>query len=239
MPLTTLDRRALLKALALAPAVAVILARGALAEAQAAGLIATDVCLLQPEVTEGPFYLDTGLLREDMTEGRPGLPMVLRLQVVGADCAPVAGARVDVWHCDADGAYSGVEGQGGTFLRGIGLTGGDGVATFRTIFPGWYRGRTTHIHFKVILGDRAVLTGQVFFDQRLSDAIHSEHEAYEGRGPADTRNEGDRIARAAGAGALCALRLPEPDGEAEAALVIGIDPGGRETGLLNRLLGRG
>lgn len=239
MPLTTLDRRALLKALAVAPAVALSLPRGALAEAQAAGLIATDVCLLQPEVTEGPFYLDTGLLREDITEGRPGLPMVLRLQVVGVDCTPVSGARVDVWHCDAAGAYSGVEGAGGTFLRGIGFTAADGVATFRTIFPGWYRGRTTHIHFKVILGDRDVLTGQVFFDQTLADTIHAEHDAYEARGLADTRNEADRIARAAGQGSVCALRLPEPDGEAEAALVIGIDPDGKGTGLLNRLLGRG
>ena len=101
-PLSTLDRRTLLKALTLAP-IAAALPAALRAQVARAGLISTDVCMLSAEVTEGPFYIDPKLLRADITEGLPGLPMQLRLQVVTADCAPVQGARVDVWHCDARG----------------------------------------------------------------------------------------------------------------------------------------
>ncbi|NGM47340.1 intradiol ring-cleavage dioxygenase [Rhodobacter sp. SGA-6-6] len=238
-PLTVLDRRSLLKALSLAPALAVAVPARARAEAQEAGLIAPEVCLLQPEVTEGPYYLEEDLIRQDIAEGRPGLPLVLRLQVVTADCRPVPAARVDVWHCDAAGAYSGVEGAGGTFLRGTQETGAEGVAEFRTIFPGWYRGRVTHVHYKVFLDARTVLTGQVFFDDALAETIHSEHPAYEARGPQDTPLGRDGIARQAGAGAVARVEMDAPDGEAVAALVIGIDADRPAGGLLERLFGQG
>lgn len=243
MTLTVLDRRALLKALSLAPALAVAVPARARAEAQAAGLITSDVCLVQPEVTEGPFYLDPGLVRADIAEGRPGLPLVLRLQVVTADCAPVSGARVDVWHCDADGAYSGVQGDGGTFLRGTQATGADGVAEFRTIFPGWYEGRVTHIHYKVFLDGEEALTSQVFFDDALADAVHADHPAYEDRGVQDTTLAADRIAQSAGKGAVARVELDAPDGDAVAALVVGIDRSAGESAggssLLERLFRRG
>lgn len=130
-----------------------------------------DLCLLTPEMTEGPYYLDTDLLREDVTEGTPGLP--LRLQVLVADsqaCTPLTNAAVDIWHCDAQGFYSGVNARpgggagespavdSGTFLRGIQLTGEDGVAAFTTIYPGWYTGRTVHIHMKVHIDGEAADT---------------------------------------------------------------------------------
>jgi protocatechuate 3,4-dioxygenase beta subunit len=150
-PLSTTDRRSLLKALTVAPA-AIVLPFAVRAEADRAGLISTDVCLLQPELTEGPFYVDPQLIRSDITEGRPGLPMQMRLQVVDAACTPVEGARVDLWHCDAQGAYSGVRNlrggpdmTGQTFLRGTQITDATGVASFQTIFPGWYPSRTTHM----------------------------------------------------------------------------------------------
>ncbi len=239
MPLTVLDRRTLLKALSLAPSLAVSVPAWARAEARAAGLITSDVCLVQPETTAGPFYLEPALKRQDIAEGRPGLPMVLRLQVVTADCAPVPGARVDVWHCDAEGVYSGVQGDDGTFLRGTQITGADGVAEFRTVFPGWYPGRVTHVHYKVFLpGGTEALTSQVFFDDVLADAIHADHPAYEDRGPQDTALAADRIARAAGKGAVARVELDAPDGEAVAALVVGVDAVGR-SGLLERLFGRG
>lgn len=242
MPLTVLDRRSLLKALALAPAAlpAVALPAAARAEAQAAGLISTDVCMVQPQTTEGPFYRDPGLVREDITEGRPGLPMVLRLQVVTADCAPVPGARVDVWHCDAAGTYAGVLGDTGTFLRGTQMTAADGVAQFRTVFPGWYPGRVVHVHYKVFLpGGQEVLTSQVFFDDAFAAEVHAEHPAYEPRGPQDTTLRADRIARAAGKGAVAQVTLDAPDGEAVAALVVGVDAGAQSGSLLERLFGRG
>ena len=118
-----------------------------------------------PELTEGPYYLDLDLVRRDITEGRPGVPFDLAVKVVDAtSCEPLEGAAVDVWHCDAEGAYSGVQGDSGTFLRGVQMTGADGVADFTTIFPGWYTGRAVHVHLKVALAGDDVHTGQLFFD---------------------------------------------------------------------------
>ncbi len=239
MPLTVLDRRTLLKSLSLAPPIAASLPGWARAEAQAAGLISSDVCLVQPELTEGPFYVDPGLVRQDIGEGRPGLPLVLRLQVVSADCRPLPGARVDIWHCDAEGIYSGVEGDTGTFLRGTQVTGPDGVAEFRTIFPGWYPGRVTHVHYMVFLEGSKALTSQVFFDDALVGTVHSEHPAYEGRGAQDTGLDADRIARSAGEGAVAQVELDAPDGEAVAALVVGVAEGVTSGSLLGRLFGLG
>lgn len=240
-PLSTLDRRTLLKALTLAP-VAMALPIAVQAEAENVGLISTDVCLVQPEVTEGPFYVDPKLIRADITEGRLGLPMQLRLQVVTADCAPVGGARVDLWHCDAQGVYSGVENLGGgqdttgqTFLRGTQMTDAAGVVSFQTIFPGWYPGRTTHMHYKVYLDDKTVLTSQIFFEEAVNQAIYDDHEDYAREGARDMLNAQDGIAAEAGTGAYAAVKMTEPDGVMEAALVVGINPQGRAGGLLDWL----
>jgi protocatechuate 3,4-dioxygenase beta subunit len=149
--------------------------------------------VLTPELTEGPYYLDLDFVRKDITEGRPGLPFELELTVVDADsCEPIRDAAVDVWHCDAGGRYSGVEGDSSTFLRGIQLTDADGVARFRTIFPGWYPGRAVHIHVKVYLGDTETFTGQLFFDDATLDSVYAA-EPYAARGPADVTNESDGI----------------------------------------------
>lgn len=242
---STLDRRTVLKALSLTPLMAAHPA-AMWAEANKAGLISTDVCLLQPEVTEGPFYVDPKLIRADITEGRPGLPMALRLQMVAADCTPIVGARVDVWHCDAAGSYSGVQNMGGddttgqTFLRGAQMTDAAGTVAFQTIFPGWYPGRTTHIHYKVILANNTVLTSQIFFDEAVNTAIYDDHAAYADGGSArEVLNAGDGIAVRAGAGAIAKVRMTEPDGAMEAALVVGINPEGAATGLLDWLWRQG
>jgi protocatechuate 3,4-dioxygenase beta subunit len=144
--------------------------------AVAAGLVS---CVLTPEMTEGPYYLDGGKVRRDIREGRPGVPLVLRTMVVDAStCRPVKGAAVDVWHCDAGGTYSGFaqEGAAGrTFLRGIQRTDVTGLARFTTVYPGWYEGRTVHIHVQVHIGGSVVHTGQLFFpgrpDRRRLQAI--------------------------------------------------------------------
>ena len=121
--------------------------------------------MLTPELTEGPYSLDLDLVREDITEGRPGLLFDLRVLVADADsCEPTRDAAVDLRHCDAGGQYSGVEGDTGTFLRGIQMTAADGAASFRTVFPGWYSGRAVHIHVKVNLSGAESFTGQLFFD---------------------------------------------------------------------------
>ena len=111
--------------------------------AVASGLVS---CGLAPEQTEGPYYLDDHMVRRNITEGRPGAPLTLRLGVVDvSSCKPIKGAAVDIWHCDAGGVYSGTSGQDtedDRFLRGIQRTDAKGIAVFRTIYPGWYQGRT-------------------------------------------------------------------------------------------------
>lgn len=224
-------RRAVLAALAAAPA-AVLGTRATLAQEAAAaqaGLIAANVCLLGVEVTEGPFYLEPGLLRADVTEGRPGVPLDMAIQIVDAACRPIPGARVDIWHCDALGNYSGYASQGSedtsgqAFLRGTQMADAQGIVTFRTIYPGWYRGRTTHIHHKVYLDRTNVLTGQIFFPDELSGRIYARTRPYSTRHAArDTFNEGDGIARRAGPGAFAAV---EAAGDRyRASIVIGVDP---------------
>jgi protocatechuate 3,4-dioxygenase beta subunit len=115
-------------------------------------------CVLTPEQEEGPFYIDLAQVRQDIVEDRPGVPLALALTVVDSDtCEPIRDAAVDIWHCDALGVYSGEPSEGSegeTYLRGIQLTDGNGVAEFATIYPGQYPGRTTHIHVKVHIGGR-------------------------------------------------------------------------------------
>jgi protocatechuate 3,4-dioxygenase beta subunit len=149
-------------------------------------------CVLTPEVTEGPYYLDLDLMRSDITEGRSGLPFDLQIKVVDADsCEPIKDVAVDVWHCDAEGVYSGVQGDDGTFLRGVQVTDGAGNAAFQTIFPGWYTGRAVHIHLKLIQGSQT-WTGQLFFDDATIDTAYAK-EPYSSRGPADVPNSADGI----------------------------------------------
>jgi protocatechuate 3,4-dioxygenase beta subunit len=163
-------------------------------------------CVLTPELTEGPYYLDLDLMRRDITEGRPGLAYDLAVKVVDAEsCEPIEGSIVDVWHCDAEGVYSGVQGDDGTFLRGVQVADGTGTATFRTIFPGWYQGRAVHIHLKVIQGGQT-WTGQLFFAEQTLEAVYA-LEPYSERGPADVPNESDGIFGESGGSTVVATRL--------------------------------
>jgi len=129
------------------------------------------------------------------TEGRPGTRLDVRLWVVDAStCAPISGAAVDIWHADAGGVYSGF-GAGTssrTFMRGIQRTDKAGLAQFRTVYPGWYQGRTVHIHVKVHVGGNVVHTGQLFFSDTLTDAVYR-RSPYSRRSNRDTRNAHDMI----------------------------------------------
>lgn len=152
-------------------------------------------CVLTPEMSEGPFYLDLNMIRKDITEGRPGTPLTLDLTVVDAErCMPLKDAAVHVWHTDAAGAYSGVGGsaRGSTFMRGIQVTDAEGKATFDTIYPGWYQGRAVHIHVKVSTGGNEVHTGQLFFPDDISSAVY-ESGPYADRGEMDTTNRSDGL----------------------------------------------
>lgn len=174
--------------------------------AVASGLV---TCVLTPEMTEGPYYVPGDKVRHNVTEGKPGVPLLLRLTVLDVStCKAIKGAAVDIWHCDSGGLYSeedvlGTESQ--TFLRGIQRTDAKGVASFRTIYPGWYRGRTAHIHVKVYLGGRTVHTGQLFFPDALTDSVYK-RSPYSRRPNRDTRNAADSIFRNGGKRSLLTLR---------------------------------
>ncbi|WP_244534549.1 intradiol ring-cleavage dioxygenase [Hyphomicrobium sp. CS1GBMeth3] len=195
--------------------------------------VAANVCRMTPRMVEGPFYFDPDLVREDITEGRAGVPLRLALQVTdGATCQPISGARVDVWHCDAVGEYSGYDGQGDSrsistkgekFLRGTQTTNAAGEVTFKTIYPGWYRGRTTHIHFKVLLDEKAMLTGQMYFPDALSEYIFTRIAPYNTRTEKrDTLNSTDWIAGADG-DHITFVNIREEADAYVATLVIGVD----------------
>jgi protocatechuate 3,4-dioxygenase beta subunit len=174
---------------------------------------AAGVCVLSPEVTEGPYYIPNHLTRRDITDGRPGLPLALHITVVDADtCKPIKNADVELWHADASGVYSGYSanvppgGPGGRatpnnrkrFLRGHQKSDSAGRVVFDTIYPGWYRGRTPHIHMKVHVGGQVVHTGQLFFNDGTSDAVYRTS-AYRAHGQPDTTNASDSIYASAGA----------------------------------------
>jgi protocatechuate 3,4-dioxygenase beta subunit len=131
-------------------------------EGSAADMDDARACTLTAEQTEGPFYFDVDRIRSDIREDREGTTLRLRLRVRDqeAGCEPIRNAVVDVWHCDAEGSYSAT---GQTYLRGAQVTNADGIAEFTTIYPGWYPGRTVHIHAKVHLDRETVLTTQFYF----------------------------------------------------------------------------
>ena len=188
-------------------------------------------CVARPRQTEGPFFveepLDRSDLRSDPRSGQTSAGVPLRLafrvsRLAQGDCAALAGARVDVWHCDAAGRYSDVRGFGAStagtqFLRGYQLTDAHGVAQFLTIYPGWYFGRAVHVHFKIRSSDARDevrdFTSQLYFDERLTERVYA-GEPYAQRPPRWLRNEDDALYREGGRELTLA---PEPEGEGYAA----------------------
>lgn len=172
---------------------------------------AATTCLLTPEVTEGPYWVDHNLTRRNITEGKAGLPLVIRFTVLNARrCRPIRNADVEIWHCDAVGNYSAVNGATTRFLRGHQKSTAAGKAEFLTVFPGWYRGRTPHIHMKVNVGGDTVHTGQVFFNERITAAVYKQA-PYARRGQYDTPHARDTIYRQAG-GSIAELKLTRRTG---------------------------
>src|SRR3954466_9773017 len=174
-------------------------------EADAAGPLAVSTgvvaCVLTPELTEGPYFVDGEKLRRDITEGKRGLPLQLELKVVNAStCKVVKNASVDIWHCDAGGAYSGAvaNNPGTNFLRGVQKTNAKGIASFKTIYPGCYPGRAVHVHVKVHVGGNVVHTGQLFFPASVTSAVYAKAPySADGTVP-DTSNAADSIYRNGG-----------------------------------------
>jgi protocatechuate 3,4-dioxygenase beta subunit len=173
------------------------------------------LCIIRPEQTEGPYFVDERLHRADIRsdpatgEVKAGVPFALTValsRVDDTECRPLAGAQVDIWHCDALGIYSDVNDPsfntiGRKFLRGYQLTNERGEARFVTIFPGWYYGRTVHVHIKVRTAVEGKgmyeFTSQIYFEDAFSDRIHA-GPPYAARGKRTARNQDDRIFRRGG-----------------------------------------
>ncbi|MDN5848475.1 MAG: intradiol ring-cleavage dioxygenase [Nitrococcus sp.] len=150
--------------------------------------------------------MDENLKRSDIRSGKEGVPLRLVLHVSrmdGSSCAPLTGATVHVWQCDALGVYSDVQDihrrfdtRGKTFLRGYQVTDASGKIEFATIYPGWYPGRTVHIHFKILTDSAAQrsheFTSQLYFDESITDRVHAQA-PYAKNGRRTVRNKEDSI----------------------------------------------
>ena len=172
-------------------------------------------CIVTPDQTEGPYFVEERLNRSDIRVDpatgavKAGVPLSLTLRLSKASagvCAPLAGTLVDVWHCDALGMYSDVRDSrfhtvGQKFMRGYQISDAAGTVTFQTIYPGWYTGRAVHIHFKVRTnpaGSRGhEFTSQLYFDEAMTDAVHAKV-PYSGKGRRNTLNAADGIYRDGG-----------------------------------------
>jgi len=189
---------------------------------------ALPACIVLPELTEGPYFVDEMLNRSDVrsdpsdgavSEGA-ALNLIFNVSQVGSNgCTPLSGAQVDIWHCDADGVYSDVQNTvGKKFLRGYQVTNANGLAQFITIYPGWYAGRAVHIHFKIRI-DSYEFTSQLFFDDIFTDQVYLQ-EPYARRGERDPRNTGDNIYNSGGS--LLILNVTADGSGYKAAFDIGV-----------------
>jgi protocatechuate 3,4-dioxygenase beta subunit len=253
-----LDRREAVKLLALTGAAVLVGCDRSAASAADTSALASNAagagaqaslpgCIVRPELTVGPYFVDNQLERSDIRtdpgtgNASPGKQLDLTFnvsQVSGGKCVPLAGAMVDVWHCDAAGQYSAVNDQmegfntvSQKFLRGFQLTDANGVARFTTIYPGWYRGRTVHIHFKIRApfaagasvadaGKKYDFTSQLFFDDALSDRVFTQA-PYASKGQRDRRNSNDGIFRQSGDSLL--LKVADNGSAYTSTFDIGLD----------------
>ncbi len=166
-------------------------------------------CKVGDTETDGPYPLynkrDASITHTDITEGKTGLPlsMAITIRNINNNCDVVPNTRVDIWHCDKDGYYSGYVNQGylgnqdntaKTFCRGIATADASGVARFQTIYPGWYQGRVTHIHAQIYVGGQLKLTTQIAFPEDLNTAVYNT-DLYKAHGQNSTKNTTDSIIR--------------------------------------------
>lgn len=144
----------------------------------------TSTCTLVPSETAGPFPLDlsenTAFFRKDIRDGQQGVLLNLKLRIVGAgNCLPMRNVRVNIWHCDKDGVYSGYNvannrgDANSKYLRGYQFTDANGEVEFTTIFPGWYTGRICHIHFQVYVSSTYSAVSQLTFDVAAKNALYT------------------------------------------------------------------
>ena len=203
-------------------------------------------CVVRPEMTIGPYFVDEQLNRSDIRPNssdnsvKEGVLLTINIAVASVgnnSCTPLEGAQVDIWHCDAQGQYSGVSDRGlnttgQDFLRGYQVTNASGDVQFQTIYPGWYSGRAVHIHFTIRArgadGADYQFTSQFFFDEALTDQVHV-LEPYASKGQRNTLNSTDNIFRNGGDQLLLNLQGDTRSGYT-GTMNIGLDLTDMETG---------
>ena len=204
------------------------------AVAAGTGVKAAATCLLTPDSGEGPFYFDPGLLRSNIRAGEPGAILDLSMQIVSTvDCRPLKNARVDVWHANALGLYSGYANQRGVgavnprtvkdknYLRGIQFTDAQGQVRFRTIYPSWYYGRTPHVHFKIYIDSSKVLASQIFFPDDVNDEVLNNWDPYrEYAAKRNVTNANDMFLRNRVGGVFCEIERKVDVYEASAVVAV-------------------
>jgi len=231
----------------------VIAANPTVQATEAAGVATVDAinatavpnCVVRPDQTEGPYFVDEQLERFDIrvepsdNSIKEGTLLTLAFavsQITNAACSPLAGATVDVWHCDAAGTYSdisdpGFNTVGQKWLRGYQVTDANGRLQFTSIYPGWYSGRTVHIHFKIRTtatdNSSYEFTSQLFFDDTLTDQVFTQ-EPYAAKGARDTRNSNDGIYQ--NGGDLLLLNPTAANGGYAATFEIALDLSDTATG---------
>lgn len=199
-------------------------------------------CVLTAEQEQGPYWYHAAKVRSDITDGKPGVPMQLAITVVdAATCKPIEGAGVDIWHADALGNYSTT--SDGLFLRGIQLTGADGVARFTSIYPGWYPARTNHVHVKVHVGGQAGSTytgghvshtGNMFFPEETSVAMAKLAPYTSNTAKRVTLTQDFVYKGQNGAGSLLTIKPVDgndPSKGVIASMVVGVDPKATPAGI--------
>ncbi len=191
-------------------------------------------CVLIPQETEGPYPLDlsrnAAMFRQNITEGKTGLPLNLRLTIqnMSNNCAPIANARVDIWQCDKDGVYSGYNQPGAntvgqTFMRGIQMTDSAGQVNFVTVYPGWYSGRITHIHFQVFVTSVLRATSQIAFPDAVNNAVYQTPlYVAKGQNRSVVNNAADMVFSDGFESQLATLTANTTTGGYDAALTVGI-----------------
>lgn len=174
---------------------------------------AATTCALTQAIEEGPYYLSSTPTRSNVTDGQAGKAITLKFTVLDKKCKAIKNARVDIWYANAQGVYSGVASRGddlgagtnsGNFLRGTQFTNAQGVVTFKGIYPGWYPARTIHIHQKVWVNDKEVLTTQTYFTDKQNAAVMATA-PYNARGTQRVTNSTDMVLTRGGVSLKSAL----------------------------------
>lgn len=199
-----------------------------------------NMCRVASATIEGPYYIDQRIMRSDIRENQAGVPLELELQVVNASggCRPISGALVSIWHCNAQGEYSGYlfndpnqmpdpsaadptghvpQKDAERWLRGAQVADANGKVVFKTIVPGWYTPRAAHIHVRAFFNDKTMVVTQLYFPQAVLNTIQSSHKDYKARGVSIYTNENDILIRPE---EILDVSV-QKDGSLRAALVLG------------------